>query len=163
MAAWGTRFHDAAPMLPKDLYLVRVGQHECFDRVVFDVNGVLDGPEAVGFSVAYVDGEVTADASGLRVPTDGSAALEVRICAPALGYGASGHQPGRLLARLGDDLVDDSKLSRWASLRDVSFAGSFEGQTKIALGVSAELSFRVSTIEEGGRYTWVVVDIAHPR
>ena len=91
---------------------------------------------------------MTADASGLRVPTDGSAALEVRICAPALGYGASGHQPGRLLARLGDDLVDDSKLSRWASLRDVSFAGSFEGQTKIALGVSAELSFRVSTIEE---------------
>ena len=32
VAAWGTRAHDAAPMLPKDLYLVRVGQHEALDR-----------------------------------------------------------------------------------------------------------------------------------
>ena len=57
-------------MLPKDLYLVRVGQHEA-STAVFDVNGVLDGPRPS--AVAYVDGEVTADASGLRVPTDGSA------------------------------------------------------------------------------------------
>src|SRR4051794_7809434 len=37
--AWGTGAKDGGPMLSAaPLYLVRVGQHPCYDRVVFDVN-----------------------------------------------------------------------------------------------------------------------------
>ena len=88
-------------MAVEDFYLVREGQHDCYDRVVFDVNGVVDGPGVVGYHVAYVGGEVAADGSGEPVPTDGAGALEVIVRAPALGYGGSGHQPGRFLASTG--------------------------------------------------------------
>ena len=88
------------------------------------------------------------------------APLEVPHLRASAGVRRIGPPARSSLARLA--MTSSTTAScRWASLRDVSFAGSFEGQTKIALGVSAELSFRVSTIEEGG-YTWVVVDIAHP-
>ena len=46
-------------------------------------------------------------------------------------------------------------------MREATFAGSFEGQTTIAVGVSAELPFRVGAFERDG-YSHVYVDIAHP-
>ena len=48
---------------------VRAGRHECFDRLVVDI----DGPPA-GYNVGYVD-QVTADGSGAVVPTPGGARL----------------------------------------------------------------------------------------
>lgn len=140
-------------MSPDDLYLVRAAQHECFDRIVFDVNGT--GP--VGFHVSYVDGEVASDAEGSPVATTGDGALQVVVRAPALGYGTSGHQPGTLLARVGDELVRAQGLM---VVEQVRFAGSFEGQTTIAVGVEDELPFQVGVSESGG-YAHVYVDIAH--
>lgn len=147
-------------MSPDDLYLVRVGRHTCFDRVVFDVNAVIEGPDIVGYNVAYVPGEVLADGSGEPVPTAGAAALQIIVRAPALGYGMSGHQPGRLLAQVGDDFFTVDQLQGWGAFREISFAGSFEGQSTFAVGLDAELPFRVGAYERDG-YTHVYVDVAH--
>jgi hypothetical protein len=88
--AWGTDAKDGGPALsPAPLYLVRVGQHPCYDRLVFDVNG----PEAVGYTARYVP-VVQADGSGKPVPVAGGAALEVVVAAPMLGTDSQGHQPG---------------------------------------------------------------------
>jgi hypothetical protein len=160
--SWGTGPSEAGPMAAEDVYRVRPGRHDCYDRVVFDVNGVVDGADAVGFHVAYVDGDVQADGSGEPVPTAGDAALAVIVRAPAQGYGTSGHQPGRLLAELGDDLVTTGQVAGWPALREVTFAGSFEGQTTFAVGVDRQVPFRAGSFEADG-YTHVYVDIAHPR
>jgi hypothetical protein len=162
-SGWTTEAADADPMVAEDLYLVRPGRHGCYDRVVFDVNGVVDGPGTVGFHVAYVDGggDVTADGSGEPVPAAGGAALTVVVRAPAQGTGTSGHQPGRLLARVGDPLVTTDQVAGWPALREVVFAGSFEGQTTFAVGVDRRLPFRVGASESDG-VTHVYVDIARP-
>jgi hypothetical protein len=137
------------------LYLVRVGRHDCFDRLVFDVNG----PAPVGFGVRYVP-VVLADASGKPVPVAGGAALQVVVRAPALGLDSQGHMPGRVLATSGQYFYTARQLAGWRSLRAVRYAGSFEGLTTIAVGVRAALPFRVQMVHDRG-YVHVIVDIAH--
>jgi hypothetical protein len=144
----------------EDLYLVRAGRHDCYDRVVFDVNGVVAGPGAVGFDVSYVSGEATADPTGEPVATAGDAALQVGVRAPAHGYGTTGHSTMTSLGRVGDALVTTQQVSGWSALREVRFAGSFEGQSAFAVGVARKLPFRAGAYEADG-YTHVYVDIAH--
>jgi hypothetical protein len=154
--AWGTGAKDGSPLLsPAPLYLVRVGQHPCYDRVVFDVNG----PEPVGYSARYVP-VVQADGSGKPVPVAGGAALEVVVRAPILGTDSQGHQPGSRVPAVGEDLVAASRVAGWTSVRQVSYAGSFEGQTTTAVGVRTRLPFRVFVTADSG-YRHLVVDIAH--
>ena len=154
--AWGTGPKGGSTaMSAAPLYLVRVGQHGCYDRVVFDVNG----PEAVGYAVRYVP-VVRADGSGQPVPVAGTAALEVVVRAPIRGTDSQGHQPGTRVPVVGDDFVSPGRVAAWSSLRQVAFAGSFEGQTTIAVGVRVRLPFRVFVTGDRG-YRHVVVDIAH--
>jgi hypothetical protein len=146
-------------MAPDELYQVRVGRHDGYDRVVFDINGIVPGPGVAGYHVSYVSGEVAADASGEPVPTAGDAALQVVV--RAWIYGAvSGHQPWRAPPKVGDDFYSADDLRTWVSLKEVTFAGSFEGQTTIAVGVPGRRPFRVGSFERDG-YTHVYVDIAH--
>jgi hypothetical protein len=46
-------------------------------------------------------------------------------------------------------------------LRQAAFAGSFEGQTRLGLGVRACLPFRVFVLQAPGTQSRVVVDVAH--
>jgi hypothetical protein len=153
---WGTEPEVGSPVMSAaPLYLVRVGQHPCYDRVVFDVNG----PDGVGYAVRYVP-LVRADGSGKPVPVAGGAALEVVVRAPFLGTDNQGHQPSRRVPGVGENLVAPSRVAAWSSLRQVAFAGSFEGQTTTAVGVRDRLPFRVFVTADGG-YRHVVVDISH--
>ena len=123
--------------------------------MVFDVNG----PEPVGYTARYVP-VVQADGSGKPVPVAGGAALEVVVRAPILGTDSQGHQPGSRVPTVGEDLVPASRLAGWTSVRQVSYAGSFEGQTTTAIGVRARLPFRIFVTGDP-RYRHIVVDIAH--
>lgn len=154
--AWGTGAKDGGPVLSTaPLYLVRAGRHACYDRVVFDVNG----PAVLGYTARYVP-VVQADGSGKPVPVAGGAALEIVLRAPMLGTDSQGHQPGRRPPAVGADLVAPSRVAGWPSVRQVTYAGSFEGQTTAAIGVRTRLPFRVSvTADRGSRH--IVVDIAH--
>jgi hypothetical protein len=153
---WGTEPEVGSSMASAaPLYLVRIGQHRCYDRVVFDVNG----PEAVGYAVRYVP-VVRADASDKPVPVAGGAVLEVVVRAPMLGSDGQGHQPSSTIPGVGEDLVAPSRVAGWSSLRQVTFAGSFEGQTTMAVGVRDRLPFRVFVTADQG-YRHVVVDVSH--
>jgi len=153
---WGTDPRaGSTAMTAAPLYLVRAGQHTCYDRVVFDLNG----PEAVGYAARYVPA-VTVDGSGVAVPVKGRAALEVVVRGPVQGTDDQGHQAWVSLPAVGQDLVAPEKLVDWVSLQQVAFAGSFEGQTTVAVGVREQRPFRV-WISSDAHYQHVVLDIAH--
>ena len=137
------------------LYLVRVGQHPCYDRVVFDING----PAPVSYVGKYVP-QVLSDPAGKQVPVAGSAVLQVVVRAPIWGTDTQGHQPWRKPPAAGDDLVTPAQVAGWSALREVKFAGSFEGQTTIAVGVRTRLPFRVLVTADSG-YRHVVLDVGY--
>lgn len=154
---WDTAEETAAPYSTDALYLARVGRHDCYDRLVLDVNGSAD----VGYAVRYVP-VVTVDGSGKPLPVAGKAALQVVVHAPPLGLDDSGHQPGRPFANTGDYLYTADQLAQWQSLRAVRFAGFFEGQSTLAVGVRARLPFRVSSqLDRANQVRRLVIDIAH--
>lgn len=156
-ANWNTEPESNSASSPSALYNSRIGRHDCFDRVVFDVNG----PEPVGFDVRYVP-EVTADGSGKPIPVAGGAALQVVVRAPAQGSAGdtSGHQPGVIFAPSGAHLHGPGGLEHWGCLREVRSAGSFEGQTTFAVGVRERLPFRVASFTDANQITHLVLDIA---
>ncbi|MBC7269446.1 MAG: hypothetical protein H5T76_12095 [Streptomyces sp.] len=127
---------------------VRTGRHACFDRMVIDVPGAGTG---TGYWVRYVT-QLRQDGSGCVVPVAGGAVLEVRVMAPSYdpetGAPTYPARPGRPLPG-----VD---LTGYRTFRDARFAGSFEGDTQLGLGVRARLPFRVLTLTDR-----VVVDVAH--
>jgi hypothetical protein len=152
---WGTGLQLRAASSGAPVYLVRAGRQECSDRVVFHLNG----PDPVGYSVRYVD-LVREDGSGRPVPVAGAAALQVVINAPALGHDSHGYVD-KVLAEPGADFYTPAQLAGWSSLRQVRYAGSFEGQTTIAVGVRAQVPFRVFTVlDRSGDYRSVVLDLA---
>ena len=152
IATWGTSVKESAPYTGAELYGVRSGRHDCYDRVVFDVNAA----DTVGYHVRYVE-SVHADGSGESVPVTGDAALEVIVHAPDFASASSGHQPWRDPWTVGETLLDPRG---WRALDAVKFAGSFEGQTTFAVGVEARAPFRVHTLPDDA-VTHVVLDIAH--
>lgn len=156
-AGWGTGAKEAPGSTQEALYLVRAGRHDCYDRVVFDING----PSPVGYSARYVP-LVSADGSGAPIPVPGRAALEIVVRAPEQGFDESGHQPGRILAKTGDYFYTERQLAGWSSLRAVRFAGFFEGQCTFAVGVRDALPFRVFTVlDAANQVRHVVLDIGH--
>ncbi|WP_406267208.1 hypothetical protein OH799_21890 [Nocardia sp. NBC_00881] len=127
---------------------VRSGRHECFDRLVFDIAG-----SATGYHVGYVD-RVVMDGSGAVVPLRGGALLNVVVGAPA--YDDAGNATYRSENRA--ELAD---VGGYQTFRQVAWAGSFEGQTTVGLGVRARLPFQVHRLDGPGSGSRVVVDVAH--
>lgn len=128
---------------------IRTGRHDCFDRMVVDLPGAT--ADGLGYSVRYVD-RLYQDGSGRYLPVTGGAVLEVRVAAPSYtpetGEATYPARAGRPLPG-----VD---LTGYRTFRDTRFAGSFEGETQVGLGVRARLPFRV--LELPGR---LVIDVAH--
>ncbi len=149
---WGSRAKSAAPATsPAAGHLtgVRAGRQTCYDRLVLD----LSGPSRTGYTVRYVTA-VTQDASGRVVPLRGGARLQVTVQAPAYdGAGRPTYRPDHRR-----ELVD---VAGYRTLRQVAWAGSFEGVTTVGLGVRARLPFRVFTLTGPGGSTRLVVDVAH--
>lgn len=121
---------------------IRTGRHATFDRVVFDLRG-----GAPGYKVGYVD-TVRQDPSGKLIDLRGGANLMVRL-RPAQAHRSDGSSTYTGSKRI---FVDDPEL------REVAFAGDFEGVVSIALGVHAKRGFRVLTLSDPTR---IVVDVAH--
>jgi hypothetical protein len=153
---WGSGPARRTILSTAPLYRVRVGRHDCFERVVMDLNG----PDPVGYAVRYVP-VVREDGSGNPRPVAGRAALELIVGAPALGTDNQGHQPGNVLAEPGADFFTAGQLAGWRSLREVRYAGSFEGQTTIAVGVRERRPFRVFTVLDArDQVRRLVLDVA---
>ena len=91
-----------------------------------------------GYHVDYVTA-LTADGSGDPVPVEGGAILRVIARSPAYDNHGS--------ATVDPEVVDATDVSSHPTFRDVAWAGSFEGQTTLGLGVRARLPFRVFTLD----------------
>jgi len=147
---WGSLARTAPAHVAGSLTDVRAGRHACFDRVVVDVAAPAHG----AYDVRYVR-TVRADGSGARVPLRGGADLQVVVRAPAYDP-----DTGRLVYRPADrrELV---RTRGFRTIRQVAWAGSFEGQTTLGVGVRARLPFRVFVLPGPGTGSRVVVDVAH--
>ena len=147
---WGSVARTGAAHAAGPLTGVRTGRHACFDRLVVDVAA----PARGAYDVRYVPA-VRADGSGTRVPLRGAADLQVVVSAPAYDP-----DTGRLVYRPAHrrELAPTTGMR---SLRQVAWAGSFEGQTTLGVGVRARLPFRVTVLPGPGRGSRVVVDVAH--
>jgi hypothetical protein len=145
---WGSLPERASATETASLINVRAGRHPCFDRLVLDFAGDVDG-----YSVRYVP-TVTMDGSGLPVPLRGGADLEIVAIAPA--YDSNGRATYRPANPT--ELVS---VAGWRTFRQAAWAGSFEGQTTIGLGVRARLPFRVFALDGPGSGSRLVVDVAH--
>ena len=128
---------------------VRTGRHDCYDRLVLD----LRGGSSAGFHVSYVDAVYT-DASGALVPLRGGARLQIVVHASS--YDVNGQRtytpanPSEL-----------ANVAGYQTFRQVAYAGSFEGQTTLGLGVRARLPVRAFVLAGPGDGSRLVVDVAH--
>ncbi|MDX3644066.1 hypothetical protein [Streptomyces sp. MB09-02B] len=145
---WGSGVKGSPDSGAVPLTDIRTGRHDCFDRIVFDVP---DGGDRLGYWVHYVD-RLHQVGSGDPIPVTGGAILEIRVAAPSYDPETGGVvYPGKVAKPLPG--VD---LTGYRTFRDTRFAGSFEGETQIGLGVRARLPFRVLQLSDR-----LVVDVAH--
>ncbi len=147
---WGSLAKERAGSTISAIIGVRTGMHQCYDRVVVD----LAGGGRLGFDVRYV-GAVTQEGSGAPVPVRGGATIQIVVRAPAYSTstGTVTYHPA--------NPRELTNVTGYRTLRQLAYAGSFEGQTTIALGVRARLPMRVFVLDGPGAGQRLVIDIAH--
>ena len=123
---------------------IRIGRHEGFDRVVFE----LDGTGTPGWDVRYVD-DPASQGSGDPVDVEGTEALQVTLT----GIGLP-HDTGV------DEWAGPNPLaiSETETVTEVVWDASFEGQSVAFVGTTAEAPFRVFLLEDPVRVVLEVVD-----
>jgi len=132
---------------------VRAGRHDCYDRLVIDLTGQDNSFRS--YDVRYV-GQVSGEATGTVVPLRGGAKLRVIVRAPAYDQHGATYTPG--------NPAELANVTGYPTFRQIAWAGSFEGQSTIGLGVRARLPFRVLSLagtpnsDQGPR---LVIDVAH--
>ncbi|MCH5676194.1 AMIN-like domain-containing (lipo)protein [Streptomyces gilvus] len=140
---WGSLDKTGDSVTSRRLTDVRTGQHECFDRLVFDAEGTAADP--IRYTVRYVD-VLHQDPSDAVVPIKGGAILEISLFSPR--YDGETGEPYPPLP-----LVD---VAGYRTFREFKFTGGSEGYTQAGLGVRARLPFRVFQTANH-----LVVDVAH--
>jgi hypothetical protein len=123
---------------------VRIGAHEDYDRVIFD----LEGEGSPGYSVSYIQDAVESG-SGAVLDVDGDAVLQVVI--------SGTRYPGE------DEMYEGGpgvySLDAAQAVEEVRLSGTYEGRTQAFIGVDdADTPFRVFTLSDPAR---LVVDVAH--
>ncbi|WP_422739872.1 AMIN-like domain-containing (lipo)protein [Micromonospora sp. WMMD729] len=146
---WGSGEKSAGALSDAPLVDVRTGRHDCYDRVVFEFAGPVDG-YTVGYGETWTEGEGLA----LSPYTAGGALLRVSLRAPAYDADHLGTVPYPVGGHV-------TNLLRYPTLRDVVFGGSFEGYTTFAVGVRARLPFRTLVLAGPGAHSRIVLDVAH--
>jgi hypothetical protein len=122
---------------------IRVGRHEGFDRVVFEVGGT----GTPGWDVRYVD-EASSQGSGDPVEVDGDAVLQVTLTGAGYPYDTGVDEFS------GGPVTGDSVV-----VTEVVWDATFEGTSVAFVGTSGEVPFRVYELTDPTR---VVLEVAHP-
>ena len=109
---------------------------------------------ARAYDARYVPA-VYEDPTGFPVRLRGGAYLQLVVRAPSYDsyLGQVTYSPANRR-----ELVS---TAGFRTLRQVAFAGSFEGQTNLGIGVRARLPFRVTVLNGPGTGSRVVLDVAH--
>lgn len=146
-STWGSQGKESGATSLGDITGVRAGRHQCFDRLVIDLDG-----SAPGYRVGYVTSFVQ-DGSGATIPVSGGAILGIAVVAPA--------HDDHYNPTLRRSTVDAIDLTGYRTFRDVAFDGTFEGVSGFGLGVRARLPFRVFTVNGPGDGSRLIIDVAH--
>lgn len=152
---WGS-FPKTAPSngTAPELANVRAGQHACYDRIVLDT-----ARSASWYRVSYVTQVTQVTRSDVVVPLRGGARL---LVAAQVADGDTIEPPfvpnGSYVPANVRELVN---VAGYRTLRQVAWAGSYEGYTQIGVGVRARLPFRVFVLAGPGSGSRIVIDVAH--
>jgi hypothetical protein len=122
---------------------IRLGRHDGFDRVVFEVGG--EGTP--GWDVRYVD-DAASQGSGDPVEVAGEAVLQVTITGAGYPYetGVEEYSGGPLSA-------SDTEV-----VTEVVFDSTYEGTTVAFVGTAGRTPFRVYALENPARVVLEVAD-----
>ena len=124
---------------------LRLGAHEGYDRVVFE----LDGPGTPGWQVRYVDAAI-GDPSGLPVEVTGEAVLEVTLFPVALPDDGTDPYDG----------PSTMQAAGTTSVTEVVWNSLFEGYLQAFVGVDGgRQPFRAYALSDPAR---IVVDVRSP-
>jgi hypothetical protein len=129
---------------------VRVGVHDCYERVAFELRpraGDADGP--VSWKASYEPGPITEDGSGRTVSVKGAAFLVVTMSASGADLSAEGAPE----TYTGPESLSASGASR---IQQVRRTGDFEGVVTWVIGVDRQRPFHVTTETGPPR---VIVDV----
>lgn len=140
----GREVADGAPPMVS-VTGVRLGRHNGFDRVVFDIGG----QGQAGWDISYVD-EARAAGSGRPIDVDGQAILQVRLRNIALPPDA----PAGVEPRDGPDRL---ALPGTGPIVEVVEDTVYEGVHTFFVGVTDRLAFQVNRLGAPQR---VVIDVA---
>jgi hypothetical protein len=122
---------------------IRIGAHDGFDRVVFEVGGT----GTPGWDVRYVDA-ASSQGSGDPVDVAGDAVLQVTLTGAGYPYATGVEEyAGPSLTGSGTSVVTE-----------VVWDATFEGTSVAFVGAGAENPFRVYALENPSR---VVLEVAH--
>lgn len=149
---WGSLAKSAGVDDADWLLTGRVGQHGCFDRLVFELGG-----PAAGARVRYVDRLPVLP--GRTVQPSGGAKLMIRIPATLPPASATEGRIRSTLGPVGSGPLFDVRGFR--TFRGVQWARIDGNGAVIGLGVRARLPFRVFVLDGPGGRSRVVVDVAH--
>ena len=149
---WGSLPERASGMTTQPIVAVRTGEHRCYDRVVIDLAGA--GRGRLGYDVRYV-AAVHREGTGTPLTLRGAADLQITVRAPAYNVrtGATTFDPAHP-NRL-------ANLTGYSALRQLAYAGSFEGYTTFGLGVRARLPMRAFVLDGPGSGHRLVIDVYH--
>lgn len=125
----------------RELVAFRVSTHLTFDRMVFQFRG-----GTPGYRVRYVT-RIIQDGSGATVPLLGSRFLAIRFAA-ARAHPVNGSTLN----------VPRVRTPLFGSMRQVKFAGDFEGVVSYGAGIAGRRAFRVFRLNRPPR---IVIDVRH--
>ena len=138
-----TEMKTARPEAPGELIVsdVRVGKHDDFDRVVFD----LDGEGTPGWFVDYAT-TPTQQGSGNPVEYDGTIALNVNVDGTTYPFELGKDAPDIGTVKGGGDRVTE-----------VISSGTFEGRSQFVVGLTEKRPYSVQVLDNPSR---LVIDIS---
>ena len=129
---------------------VRVGVHDCYERVTFEFKpmpGDTAGP--VSWKVAYETGPITEDGSGRPVTVKGPAHLVVHLSAQSADLTKADAPP----TYTGPTSLEPAGATR---IQQVRKTGDFEGYITWVIGLDKSRPFKVTTQDNPAR---VVIDV----
>lgn len=129
---------------------VRVGVHDCYERVTFEFKpqqGEADGP--VSWKAAYEKGPITEDGSGRTVVVNGAAFLVVTMSAT----GADLSQEAAPATYTGPTSLSAAGSTRIQQVRRI---GDFEGVLSWVIGLDRQRPFSVTPQQGPAR---VIIDV----
>ncbi|MGW9551489.1 AMIN-like domain-containing (lipo)protein [Citricoccus zhacaiensis] len=143
---WGSTAKSVSTMSSAQVTRVRTGRHDCYDRMVVDLNYKVKGYEAHYGSIQEVG-------TGTHIPMIGK---DLSITVYANAYTSAGrptYNPSNW------DSV--ANVAGYSTFRQVAYGGSFEGHTVFGIGNRARLPYRVLILDGPGTGSRLVVDVAH--